>query len=165
MPTTESLSNYIKGIDSASLKNIISNLKTIKSDNFESGKVTQITGYIPLFQYDYQLNLVNDLKALGVTDVFDSNKADLSNLTSYSGAFINDVTHKANIEFSNEGIKAAAVTENSGLGDANGDFQYNFDVPIVKIDLTFNKPYLYLIRDKNSGEIWFMGSVYQPTEK
>ena len=30
--------------------------------------------------------------------------------------------------------------------------------------MTFNNPYLYLIRDKNSGEVWFVGTVYQPTE-
>lgn len=165
MPNNETLSNYIKENDSTSLNSTISKLKTIELNNFESGKVTQITGYIPLFKYDYQINLVEDLKSLGVTDVFDINKADFSNLTTDSGVFIGDATHKANIEFSNEGIKASAATEESGLGNTDGGFQYNFDVPLVKIDLTFNKPYLYLIRDKNSGEIWFVGTVYQPIEK
>ena len=27
------------------------------------------------------------------------------------------------------------------------------------------KPYLYLIRDKASGEVWFTGTVYNPTTK
>ena len=33
-----------------------------------------------------------------------------------------------------------------------------------KIDVTFDKPYMYVIRDKDSGEVWFMGSVYEPTK-
>ena len=37
-------------------------------------------------------------------------------------------------------------------------------MPVEKIDLTFDKPYIYLIRDKDSGEVWFAGSVYEPTK-
>jgi serine protease inhibitor len=92
-------------------------------------------------------------------------EADLSNLTS-SDDYINEAIHKAEIDFSNEGIKAAAVTAFAGMNSMSAlpsVFQYNFDVPVVEIDLTFNKPYLYLIRDKSTGELWFVGTVYQPT--
>lgn len=33
-----------------------------------------------------------------------------------------------------------------------------------KLILTFDKPYIYLIRDKNSGEVWLTGSIYNPTK-
>ena len=36
------------------------------------------------------------------------------------------------------------------------------DIPIEKIDLTFDKPYMFIIRDKESGEVWFAGTVYEP---
>ena len=49
-----------------------------------------------------------------------------------------------------------------GLGA--GGFDYSFDVPIEEIDLTFDKPYMFIIRDKNSGEVWFTGTVYEPLE-
>ena len=51
-----------------------------------------------------------------------------------------------------------------GLGDAFCGFDYKYEVPVEVIDLTFDKPYIFLIRDKKTGEIWFSGSVYEPTE-
>ena len=78
---------------------------------------------------------------------------------------IDKAVHKANIEFSNDGIKAAAATAMAGLGAAGGGFDYQFKIPVEEIDVTFDKPYLYLIRDKNSGEVWFAGTVYEPITK
>jgi serine protease inhibitor len=71
MPNKQELKNYVKTIDSTGLNELIGKLKTIELDNFEKDKVTQITGNIPLFKYDYQLKFIDDLKSLGVTDVFD----------------------------------------------------------------------------------------------
>lgn len=163
MPKNMSLNEFIKKNDATSINKIINKRKEIKSENFEEGKITKIVGGIPLFKYNYDLNLMEDLKKLGVTDVFNSKKADLTNLAK-NNTIIDEVKHKANIEFSNEGIKAAAVTEVGGLGSAGCYFEHLYDVPVVVIDMTFNNPYLYLIRDKNSGEVWFVGTVYQPTE-
>lgn len=160
MPTSESLTDYIKNTNAKKINNIISNLKKIELNNFEKGKVTQITGKIPLFKYEYELQLVDDLKALGITNIFDKDKSDLSEIA--TGAYIDSAIHKANIEFSNDGIKAAAATVMGGFGSAAGGFDYLFDVPVVTIDLTFDKPYMYIIRDKDTGEVWFTGTVYNP---
>ncbi|MDY5992496.1 MAG: serpin family protein [Bacilli bacterium] len=162
MPTNESLTDYIKNNNAKKINNIISNLKTIELNNFEKGKVTQITGKIPLFKYEYELQLVDDLKALGITNIFDKDKSDLSEIA--TGAYIDSAIHKANIEFSNDGIKAAAATVMGGFGSAAGGFDYLFDVPVVTIDLTFDKPYMYIIRDKDTGEVWFTGTVYNPSK-
>ena len=161
MPKNTNLNNYVKNVTSKDLNNIISNLKDMKTDNFKEGVVTKVTGFIPLFKFDYSLDLINDLKVLGITDVFDKDKANLSQMTS-DKAFIGDASHKATIEFSNEGIKAAAATQAGGLGSAYGGFEYLYDVPVEEINLTFDNPYMFLIRDKNSGEVWFVGTVYEP---
>jgi serine protease inhibitor len=163
MPTTDSLKDFIANNNSKSINKLLGNLKTFELDNFDDKTITKITGNIPLFNFDYELDLTKDLKTLGVSDVFDSNKADLSNLEKESGSVIDKVIHKANIEFSNEGIKAAAATSVGGLGAASCGFTYNYDVPVKTIDLTFNKPYMFIIRDKNTGEVWFTGTVYNPT--
>ena len=34
----------------------------------------------------------------------------------------------------------------------------------TKIELNFNKPFIYMIRDKKSGELLFFGVVKQPNE-
>ena len=165
MPVDEDLDAYIKNMSAKSLNNDIKKLKSIKLENFEDGKVTKIVGSMPLFKYDYELQLKEDLMKLGIKDVFDSTKADLSKLSTTNSVYIDSASHKATIEFSNEGIKAAAATAVGGMGAVAGGFEYLYEVPVVTIDVTFDKPYLYLIRDKASGEIWFTGTVYNPTTK
>lgn len=163
MPKNEKLSDYIKNINAKKVNSLIKSLKSVSLNNFKDGVITEIHGYIPLFKFDYKLNLVSDLNKLGITDVFDESKADLSNLTN-DKAYISDATHKANIEFSNDGIKAGAATSVYGAGAGNCGFDYLFDVPVEKIDLTFDEPYMFIVRDKNSGEVWFTGTVYEPIE-
>ena len=163
MPKDVSLDNYIKDIDSKDVNNVINNLKEIKAENFKDGVVTRINGYIPLFKFDYELELLDDLKKLGITDVFDIKKSNLSGIVGNNTAFISSASHKANIEFSNEGIKAAAATQMGGAGATSCGFEYLYDVPVEEIDLTFDKPYLFIIMDKDTGEVWFTGTVYEPT--
>ena len=161
MPKQEKLEEYIKDIDSKTINSLISKLQTIEKDNFKENTIYKINGSIPIFKYEYDLKLVKDLNKLGITDVFDKEKADLSSMTS-SNSYIKDAFHKSNIEFSNEGIKASAATGTIGLGSTTGGFEYLFEVPIKQINLDFEKPYIYFIRDKESGEVWFAGSIYEP---
>ena len=79
-----------------------------------------------------------------------------------NGTFIDKLIHKANIEVTNEGIKAAAATMVGGYGSASCGFSYSYDVPIEEINMDFDKPFLYLVRDKDTGEVWFAGTVYEP---
>lgn len=163
MPTNETLSNYINNTNANSLSELIGKIKPLAFDSFKDGVITDVHGYIPLFKFDYKLNLVKDLNTLGITDVFDSEKANLSNLTT-DNAYIGDATHKATIDFSNDGIKAGAFTAGGGAGAGGCGYDYLFDVPVLKIDLTFDKPYMFIIRDKDTNEVWFAGTVYEPTE-
>ena len=166
MPTKDNLTDFIKNSTAKSINEITSKLKTLRKENFEEGKIVEITGSIPVFNFEYNLNLLNDLKSLGINDVFTEGKADLSELTTSKGnPFIKTAIHKANIEFSNEGIKAGAASIlGGGDGDALEGFEYLFDVPVQKINITFDKPYMFMIRDKATGEVWFTGTVYEPTE-
>ena len=162
MPKKQGLTDYIKNTDASEVNNVIANLKDIRLDSFEDGYMTIIGGYIPMFHLDYELDLKNDLKNLGITDIFDENKANLTKLS--DGSYIDTAVHKANIDFSNEGIKAAAATAMGGKGATDGGFDYFYDVPLIYIDLTFDNPYMYFVRDKETGEVWFAGTVYEPSE-
>ncbi len=163
MPTKDTLDNYVKNVKASDINTLINNLKPIELASFKDGVITEIKGYIPMFKFDYTLNLMEDLKKLGVTNVFDSTKVDLSNLST-DKATISQMSHKTNIEFSNDGIKAAAVVELGGAGSAGCGFDYLYDVPVEVIDLTFDNPYLFIIRDKDTNEVWFVGTVYEPVE-
>lgn len=166
MPKTSTLKEFVENSTADSIQKLINSTKNPKKESFADGYVTIIEGKIPLFQYEYELDLLNDLKKLGVTDVFDLGKANFGNmLTEDHGEALDKAKHKATIEFSNDGIKAAAVSLGGGAGNAGGGFNYLFEVPTIRVDLTFDKPYLYLIRDKDTGEVWFVGTVYDPINK
>ena len=163
MPKNVELSEFVEKTNKDKINDIIKNLKVVNIDNAEEGYVTRIKGFIPFFKYDYELKLIEDLQSLGVNNVFDINKSDLSSMISEKKQYINKAIHKANIEFSNDGIKAAAATAMGGAGAATGPhFEHLFKVPVKDIDLTFDKPYMYIIRDKATGEVWFTGTVYSP---
>ena len=164
MPKKDDLGNYVKNIDAKKISEIISNMKEVKYESFKDGVITKIRGNIPLFKYDYELDLDGDLQQLGVKNVFDINKSDLSGMLDGAKQFINPAIHKADIEFSNDGIKAAAATALGGMGSATAcSYDYEFEVPVEEIDVTFDKPYMYIIRDKATGEVWFTGTVYEPS--
>ena len=167
MPKNEKLTDFIKNSNKDSLNKLIGGLKEVKIDNFEEGYATRIRGFIPFFKFEYELKLIEDLQELGIKDVFDSKKADLSGmLKSTNGEYIGEASHKATIEFSNDGIKAAAVTSFGGLGSVGGPyFEHLFKVPVKDIDISFDKPYMYIVRDKDSGEVWFTGTVYEGITK
>ena len=166
MPKNESLKDYIDKLEVSDVGNVISGLKEMKKENFKDGVVTLIKGRIPLFEYEYTLDFKNDLQKMGITDVFDASKANLSGmLKKDSTEYIASATHKAKIEFSNDGIKAAAATKGGGAGSTGAGFNYLYEVPVEEIDITFDKPFIYLIRDKKTNEIWFVGSVYEPKTK
>ena len=166
MPKNEDLNTYVNAMTVENLASLINSIKDASVvDNYKDGVVTQVEGYIPFFNFNYNLKLKEDLMNLGVTDVFNPDAADLSKLTSVAHSYIQDAFHKADIDFSNDGIKAAAATVVSGgLGAGNPHFVYKWDVPVEKIDITFNKPFFFIIRDKSTGEIWFAGTVYHPSK-
>lgn len=156
----EELDAYINNITAEDINKIIGNLKELKCENFKEGVITQIAGYIPKFKFDYELNLIEDLNNMGVKDVFDKDKANLKGIID-DEAYIGKAVHKANIEFTQDGIKASAATLGGGMG-AGDAFDYIYDVPVEKINLNFDKPYMFIIRDKSTGEVWFVGTVYEP---
>ena len=166
MPKKKALTEYVKDVDAKTLKEEINNMKEVKLENFKEGTITKIKGNIPLFKIDYKLELLEDLGKLGLKDIFDIKKADFSKMLKDEKQAITSANHKATIEFSNDGIKAAAATSIGGGGATSAcQYDYIYDVPVETIDVTFDKPYLFLIRDKNSGEVWFVGTVYEPLTK
>ena len=163
MPIKEDLNKYIENIEFSDINELISNLKELKRENFRDGYLTYIHGYIPKFSFEYELNLKEDLEKMGITDVFEEGKANLNNMTDDNSLYIESAKHKANIEFTQDGIKAAAATMAGGAG-AGDWYDYFFEMPTEEIDITFDKPYMFLIRDKKTGETWFVGTVYEPLD-
>ena len=145
----DNVSEYIKTFNMEEFNTILEKMTTAS----ETKNGVDIS--IPKFSFDYNLKLKNDLIDLGITDAFDVNLADFSNMAN-TELYVEDALHKADIDFSEEGIRAAATTVfamkmNAVLPDSNQPEE-------IKI----NKPFLYFIRDKETNEIWFVGTVYEP---
>ena len=118
-------------------------------------KEVTINYSLPKYTYDFDFdNFQNALQSLGMTDAFDSQKANFDNIT--NDIYVSKAIHKAHIELSENGTKAAAVTV--FMMDKNSA------EPIQKrvINVVFDKPFVYLIKDKSSNNIWFFGTVNEP---
>lgn len=159
LPKNESLNKYISKVSLSDIETLINKVKTVNYDDFEEGYITEIQGFFPTFKFDCDLDLNEDLEKLGITDIFDPEKADFSKMIGDEKIAV-DTKHKSTIELSNDGIKAAAITELGGLGAA-GSYDYLFEVPVKIIDLRFDEPFLFLIRNKDTNEIWFIGTLYE----
>ena len=102
------------------------------------------------------LRLDSNLKALGMTDAFDPDKADFSKMTvAKDKLFIGAVVHKAFVDVNEEGTEAAAATGVViGITSAMPE-----PVTVFRAD----HPFLVIIKEKSSGSILFMGRVVEPS--
>lgn len=108
---------------------------------------------LPKFTFDSQFSLSDQLTTLGMPDAFDANKADFSGMTGKQDLFISNVVHKANITVDEKGTEAAAAT---------GVIMQATSAMVTQINLQIDRPFLYVIRDLNSGQILFIGRVLNP---
>ena len=136
-------------------------LNSIDNNKIEATNKRNIKLKIPRFSYDYKIeNFIDVLYNLGIIDAFDAEKADFTNIVSkenqYGNIYVGEAIHKTHIDLNEKGTKAAAVTY-FGLYD-------NAMVEEKKepIEITFDKPFIYIIRDKKSKEKLFIGTVYEP---
>lgn len=148
----EDINTYINSLTKDKLDKIIQSAKA------SSDKI-HVNLSIPRFSYDYDANDFMDiLKELGIHEAFDPDLANFTKMIEIAeNIYVGEAIHKTHIELNEVGTKAAAVTyfgmfKNSAMIDQN----------YKEINITFNKPFIYLIREKNTGEILFFGTVYEP---
>ncbi|ORX65340.1 cellulosomal serpin precursor [Anaeromyces robustus] len=155
MPTKENLSTFIEKVTKETINEIDKNLI------FASEKPYGVDITIPKFKFSYDLGLKKDLKNLGINDTFERNEANLSKMENpeelKQNLFVSDILHKADIEFTEKGVKAAAVTVVVILPGSAGPS--NKKTPLY---ITIDRPFMFIIRDKNTKDIWFTGTVYKP---
>lgn len=116
-------------------------------------RTQEIDVYLPKFKLTSEFRLGDTLAAMGMTDAFDrKGKADFSGMDGTNLLFISEVMHKAFVDVNEEGTEAAAAT---GVAiEALGVKQ----VTVFRADHSF----LFLIRDKHTGSILFLGRVMNP---
>jgi len=106
--------------------------------------------HLPRFKLESRLDLATTLEALGMNDAFSASKADFSGINGRRDLFISLVIHQAQADVNEEGTEAAAAT---AVGMKMGAPPTAF---------VADHPFLFLIRDQQTGSILFLGRVVNP---
>ena len=102
---------------------------------------------VPKFDLSADLDLMSTLKSLGITDLLDKEKADLSGLTALD-AFLTQAQQMTRVSVDEEGVEAAAVTIiGAGAGAP----------PEETCVMNLNRPFLFVLRSQ--GVPLFVGVV------
>jgi serpin B len=108
---------------------------------------------MPKFEYESAFGLNDALIALGMTDAFSGGVADFSGMDGTRSLYIQAVLHKAFIAVSEAGTEAAAATA-VVVGRVS--------IP-ERAEITLDRPFLYFIVDRPTGELLFLGRVLDPS--
>lgn len=108
---------------------------------------------LPKWHAESSFGLSEPLQALGVNSIFSSD-ADFGGISKEQGLQVSDVLHKTYINVDEKGTEAAAATAIMMMGAG---------MPPKPLDFNVAHPFLYLIRDTNTGTILFIGRVVAPT--
>ncbi len=116
--------------------------------------------YLPKFKFEVNYDLKPTLQNMGIKDVFVYGPSDLSGINGIKVDGINDLyvgfaLHKAYVDVNEEGTEAAAVT---GIGVMSGAAAPPKNPPEFKAD----HPFIFMIEDKETGQVLFMGKVMDP---
>ena len=115
----------------------------------------EVKVYLPRFKMTQQFELNELLAKMGVTDMFNANKADFTGIS--PGLFVTHVIHKAFVEVNEKGTEAAAATAvlmSRSKSPSGGSAK----IPVFCAD----HPFLFLLCHKKSGGILFMGRMMKP---
>jgi serpin B len=117
----------------------------------------EVEAWFPKFKMTAKFTLNEPLAALGMPDAFRDDKADFSGMTASGrndGLYITKVLHKAFIEVNEKGTEAAAAT-----AVVVGLRSMPMPPPVFRAD----RPFWFVIREKSTGSLLFMGRLVDPT--
>ena len=116
---------------------------------------------MPKFEFSSTFALADTLRTMGMSNAFDDRSADFSGMDDRSCAAgdipclaISKVIHKAFVSVDEEGTEAAAAT-------AVLVFPVSA-APGPPVEVAVDRPFIFLIRDRETGSILFVGRVLDP---
>jgi serpin B len=141
LPDRDKFEAFEDSLDSKRVQAVIADLKN-----------EEVALTMPKFEFDSRFGLSQALEAMGMPAAF-SGGADFSGMTGNKDLFISDVVHKAFVSVDEEGTEAAAATAVIMKLSA---------VAEEPIPVTIDHPFVFLIRDIETGAILFVGRVADP---
>lgn len=127
---------------------------------FSSTEEAQVWAGIPAFETEYDVEMSEVLKAMGMTDAFDSSLADLDSLgtSSKGNIYINRVLHRTFICVDEEGTKAAAATAVEAMEESG------MWMPAEPKEVILDRPFVYMLIDTELNMPLFIGTMMSPEE-
>ena len=118
--------------------------------------------FMPRFKIRTRAELKEALKTLGMPLAFEAGGADFTGIhvpeSAEDAIHISNVIHQANIDVDEKGTEAAAATAVGGdTGGCTGPS------PAKEVNLRLDHPFIFVLRDIETGAILFMGRVVDPT--
>ena len=129
-------------------------LQMVSGNDWENSKSLDVYLSVPKFDVNAELDLIEGLQNLGVTDVFDPGRSDFTPLTDEPNLAVSEATHAARVKIDEEGCEAAAYTVLMVTEAAMVE-------PAEQIDLILDRPFIFAITGI-SGQVLFVGTVCQP---
>jgi len=111
--------------------------------------------FVPKFKFETNYFMVDALTEMGMPSAFKSGVADFSGIDGSKSLVIQNVIHKAYIDVNEEGTEAAAAT-----AIVFGTTSVPPPTPVFRAD----HPFIFMIQQKNTGNILFMGRVSDPSK-
>jgi len=129
------------------------NLQTERvSEIINSIRNAQVLLTMPKFEFDSSFGMKDTLAVMGMPIAF-SGGADFSGMTGKPDLFIDEVLHRAFVSVDEAGTEAAAAT---------AVIMKETAMPAEPVEVTINHPFIFLIRDIETGAILFVGRVLNP---
>jgi serpin B len=125
------------------------------SDIINGLQLTEVTLTMPRFEFDSEFSLKDTLAEMGMPIAF-SDAADFSGMTGTPDLYISEVIHKAFVSLDEAGTEAAAATAVI--------MELKSVAPNPPVAVTIDRPFVFLIRDIETGAILFVGRVLNPGE-
>jgi len=114
----------------------------------------QVALTMPKFTYESKFMMKKILSDMGMRDAFLPGIADLSGIDGTRNLFIDEVIHQAFVDVDEAGTEAAAATAVVIALTA---------APAEPKQVTIDRPFIFLIRDIETGTILFVGRVLNPS--
>ena len=155
----EDMNKFMSLLTKKKLDNTISSFKT--ATNEERVKLS-----LPRFKYEYNVeNFIDLLTSIGIKKAFNPLEASFSNIITkenldlygLNNIYVDTAVHKTFIDLNEERTRAAAITF-FGFDKASAVLEKDYN----EIEIKFNKPFIYMIRDSITNEILFFGKVNEP---
>ncbi|MGH1521251.1 MAG: serpin family protein [Nitrosopumilus sp.] len=143
------LPKEIEGLESIEQSMSIEKLDVIKYSMTRQ----PLTVQFPKFEFETQYNLIKPLQSRGLEYAFDKDNADFRGITDEQ-IYLDKAVHKAFVNVNEEGTEAAAITALVG--------RFTSGPPEPIAEFIADRPFMFIIQEKETGEILFVGRLVNP---